>query len=250
MRLIQRMIYDQPVRKQASFFDLVNQTLVRHIALSKEQQEALEQKFSPMQHIFVLCAQYLKQEDVMMVAQVIQSINAEGNNMSQEEFSGHLQNMRQLMEDLSGKMADSQQKMLILLMILMLTPELLIKLLQQSRTDSKAMAQLFDKVLVRVRESGLWWDYWKERRETLRVVSDSSSLKEIMKAERSKVREELGKVPGGLFAKWTTDRKAFDADFLDVSLSDDDLRSFIFHLATLSEIARELDSTTKPSSPI
>jgi len=66
-----------------------------------------------------------------------------------------------------------------------------------------------------------------------------------MKEERSKEREELGKVPGGLFAKWTTNRKAFDADFLDASLSDDALRHFIFHLATLAEIARELDPTTK-----
>jgi hypothetical protein len=52
-------------------------------------------------------------------------------------------------------------------------------------------------------------------------------------------------VRGGLFAKWTTDRDAFDAEFLEVGLSDDDLRCFIFHLAALSEIARELEPTTK-----
>ena len=62
---------------------------------------------------------------------------------------------------------------------------------------------------------------------------------------RSKERKELGLVPGGLFAKWTTDREAFEADFLDAHLSDDEVRHFIFHLVTLSEIARELDPTTK-----
>jgi hypothetical protein len=126
-----------------------------------------------------------------------------------------------------------------------LLPSLMVNLIQQSRSNSKGMAKLFDKILERVRKSNEWWEYWKDRCETLKVVNDGLSWKEIMKAEQSKERAELGKVPGGLFAKWTTDRKAFDADFLDVPLSDDDLRSFIFHLATLYEIARELDPTTK-----
>ena len=52
-------------------------------------------------------------------------------------------------------------------------------------------------------------------------------------------------MPGGLFAKWTTDRKAFDEYFLEAHLDDDALRHFIFHLATLSEIAREFNPTTK-----
>jgi hypothetical protein len=187
----------------------------------------------------------LKPDDLMMVAQVIQNINAEGNTLSQEEITGHLQSMRQIMDELSGKMAESRLKMLIMLTLLMIMPELLVKLLQQNQTKSKLMAHLFDKVLMRVRESNEWWNYWKEQRETLKVVSDNKSWKEIMKEERSKEREELGKVPGGLFAKWATNRKAFDADFLDVSLSDDALRHFIFHLAILAEIARELDPTTK-----
>ena len=245
MLLIQRMVHNQPVKQQTSFFDLVSQTLTRHIALSKEQQESIEQSISPTQHIFALCAQYLKPDDLMMVAQVIQNINAEGNTLSQEEITGHLQSMRQIMDELSGKMAESRLKMLIMLTLLMIMPELLVKLLQQNQTKSKLMAHLFDKVLMRVRESNEWWNYWKEQRETLKVVSDNKSWKEIMKEERSKEREELGKVPGGLFAKWATNRKAFDADFLDVSLSDDALRHFIFHLATLAEIARELDPTTK-----
>ena len=44
-----------------------------------------------------------------------------------------------------------------------------------------------------------------------------------------------------MFAKWANDREAFNAYFLDAHLSDDELRYFIFHLAALSEIARELD---------
>ena len=135
--------------------------------------------------------------------------------------------------------------MLVNLLILMLLPSLMVSLMRQDHRDSKTMALLFNKVLVRVRESGEWWEYWKDRRDTLRVVSDNRSWKEIMTAERTKERTELGQVPGGLFAKWTTDRKAFEAEFMEVGLSDEALRHFIFHLATLYEIARELEPTTK-----
>ena len=245
MTLVQRLLNHQPARQRALFFDLVTQILAQHRALPKEKQEAIEQKCSPIQHIFAVCAQHLKPDDLMMVAQVIKSINTEGETLSQEEITGHLQKMRQAMDSLSVKMAENQQKMLILLLLLMLLPELLVGLMRQSRSNSKAMGDLFNKVLLRVRESNVWWEYWREDRETLKVVNDGLSWKEIMKAEQSKERAELGKVPGGLFAKWTTDRKAFDEDFLDAHLSDDDLRSFIFHLATLAEIARELNPTTK-----
>jgi hypothetical protein len=107
------------------------------------------------------------------------------------------------------------------------------------------MAGLFNKVLARVRESDSWEQYWKGRRETLRVVNDSSSWQDVMTAERSKELQELAQVPGGLFAKWTGDREVFDSDFLEAYLSDEQIRYFIFHLAALCEIARELDPTTK-----
>jgi hypothetical protein len=149
------------------------------------------------------------------------------------------------MDELNNTMSACLQMMLIWLVVLSLLPGMMVSMMQQSRTNSKAMARLFNKVLLRVRESTEWWNYWRDRRETLRVVSDSSSWKDIMTAERSKEREALGQVRGGLFAKWTTDRDAFDAEFLEVGLSDDDLRCFIFHLAALSEIARELEPTTK-----
>jgi hypothetical protein len=218
--------------------------IAQHVALPVEQQEIIRQMASP-QYIFSVCAQHLNPEDLMMVAQVIQNVNTEGDAEDQEEITGHIQNMRQVMETLDSQMRDSLQMMLMELLILALLPAMIVRLMQQSRTNSNVMAQLFNKVLMQVRESNTWWEYWKERRETLRVVSDSSSWRDIMTAERTKERTELGQVPGGLFAKWTTDRKAFDEAFLDAHLDDDGLRHFIFHLATLSEIARELNPTTK-----
>ena len=243
--IAEHLLSEQPSKQQVSFFELVTQMMAQHFALPKEKQNAIEQKVAPMQHILASCASLLKPEDLMTVLSVVQSMGADSDAMTQEEMTNHLNNARQAMDDLSGKMGENQKMMLISLIVLMLLPELMVKMIQQSRTNSKAMAQLFNKVLVRVRESNEWWNYWKDRRDTLRVVSDSSSWNDIMTAERSKEREELGKVPGGLFAKWTTDREAFEAEFLDAHLSDDDLRHFIFHLAALSEIARELDPMTK-----
>ena len=243
--LIQQLLRGTSTCKQgAPFFDLVLQMIAQHVALPVEQQEIIRQMASP-QYIFSVCAQHLKPEDLMMVAQVIPNINTEGDAEDQEEITGHIQNMRQVMETLDSQMRDSLQMMLMELLILALLPAMIVRLMQQSRTNSNVMAHLFNKVLMQVRESNTWWEYWKERRETLRVVSDSSSWRDIMTAERTKERTELGQVPGGLFAKWTTDRKAFDEAFLDAHLDDDGLRHFIFHLATLSEIARELNPKTK-----
>ena len=241
MTLVQRLLGETSDNKQAApFFDLVIQTMAQHVALPTEQQEAIQQIASPAQYIFSVCAQHLKPEDLMMVAQVIQNINTEDDAKDQEEIISRIQDMRQAMETLDSQMSESLQMMLVALLILALLPALTVRLMQQRQTNS-----LFNKVLVQVRESNTWWEYWKERRETLRVVSDSCSWKDIMTAERTKERTALGQVPGGLFAKWTTDRKAFDEAFLDARLDDDALRHFIFHLATLSEIARELNPTTK-----
>ena len=246
MTLVQRLLGETPARKQtAAFFDLVVQTMAQHAALSTEQQETIRQQVSPMQYIFSVCAQHLNPEDLMMVAQIIQNINTESDAENQEEIISQIQNMRQAMETLDSQMSERLPMMLIELLILMFLPSMMVRLMQQYRANSQVMAQLFNKVLVQVRESNTWWEYWKERRETLRVVSDSSSWRDIMTAERTKERTELGQMPGGLFAKWTTDRKAFDETLLDAHLDDDALRHFIFHLATLSEIARELDPTSK-----
>ena len=246
MTLAQRLLGSPSASNQpSSFYDLIVQSLAQHFAMTPEQQKAIQQKVSPVQHVFAVCAQHLNPNDLMMVASIIQNLNAEGGIMSQEEITDHLGQMRRAMETLDSQMSESRQIMLTELMLLMLVPGLMVSLMQQGRTNSKAMAKLFNKVLVQVRESNRWWEYWREHRETLRVVSDSSSWRDIMTAERTKERAELGLVSGGLFAKWTTDREAFDETFLDARLDDDGLRHFIFHLATLAEIARELDPTTK-----
>ena len=245
VKLIELLLSEKSAQPQTSFFDMVNQSMAQHFALSPEHQATIQQKVMPMQQIFAICAQHLKSTDLMMFASIIQELNTEGNAMDHEETIQHLKKMRQAMDTLATQMNENLQMMLIWLGILTLLPSMMVSLMQQSQRDSKAMANLFNKVLVHVRESNAWWNYWKEHRDTLRVVSDDSSWKDIMTAERSKERKELGLVPGGLFAKWTTDREAFEADFLDAHLSDDEVRHFIFHLVTLSEIARELDPTTK-----
>ena len=243
MALTERMMGEKQSKQKGSFFDIIIKALAQHAVLPAEKQEDILQKASPMQHVLSVCAQHLKPEDLMMVMSVIQNMNSASDN--QEDAVRQITDMRQEMEELNNKMSESLQMMLIWLVVLTLLPGMMVSMMQQSRTNSKAMARLFNKVLLRVRESTEWWNYWRDRRETLRVVSDSSSWKDIMTAERSKEREALGQVRGGLFAKWTTDRDAFDAEFLEAGLSDDDLRCFIFHLAALSEIARELEPTTK-----
>jgi hypothetical protein len=243
MALTERMMGEKQSKQKGSFFDIIIKALAQHAVLPAEKQEDILQKASPMQHILSVCAQHLKPEDLMMVMSVIQNMNSVSDN--QEDAVRQITDMRQAMDELNNKMSESLQMMLIWLVVLTLLPGMMVSMMQQSRTNSKAMARLFNKVLLRVRESTEWWNYWRDRRETLRVVSDSSSWKDIMTAERSKEREALGQVRGGLFAKWTTDRDAFDAEFLEAGLSDDDLRCFIFHLAALSEIARELEPTTK-----
>ena len=243
MTLAGRLLSGIPSRQKDSFFEVVTQMLAQHQSLPKEQQKVFEQKVSPVQYIFSTFAQFLKPDDLMMVASILPNLNTENNN--QEEILGQTKNMRQAMEGLATMMSENLQTMVIWLVILMMLPGLMIQIMQQRRTKSQAMAQLFNKVLVRVRESSEWWDYWKEHRQTLRVVNDNLSWNDIMTAERAKEREELGKVPGGLFAKWATDPEAFEETFLETQLDDNTLRGFIFHLAALSEIARELDPSTK-----
>ena len=244
VKLLERLIGDNQRKLPASFFEQVSQMLSQHFALSPDVQKAVQEKASPLQYTFSIFAQYLQPNDLMMVASVIQNVNAEAP-MSQEETADQLKLMRQALDGLAEKMNESLQLMLIWLFLLMLIPGLIVSLMQEKRGNSEVMAHLFNKILVRVRESNAWFNYWNEHRETLRVVSDDCSWKDIMTEERSKERTELGKVPGGLFAKYTTDEEAFETDFLEAHLSDDAVRSFIFHLASLSEIARELDPTSR-----
>ena len=243
MAVASHLLSEQQESQQVSFFDMVIELLAQHDALPAAKQEAIRQKLSPMEYFFGICAQHLKPEDLMMVASIIQKLKTEDND--QEEVNKRVSDMRQAMDELGRQMGENLQMMLIWILVLMLLPNMFVNMLQQSRKSSQTMAQLFNKVLARVRKSNEWNLYWDDHRNTLRVVNDNLSWKDIMTAERMRERKELGQVPGGLFAKWTTDREAFEEDFLDAHLSDDALRSFIFHLAALSEIARELDPTTK-----
>lgn len=244
--LEQQLSGAEPAKEQESpFFDVVTMMLTQPMTLPTEQQKAARQQFSPTQHIVSALAQHMKPDELLTMLQVVQTTDIDSEIQKMDETTNLVQDMRQVMETLDSRMSESLQMMLLELFILQILPSMTVSMIQQRRTDSKAMAHLFNKVLMRVRESNTWWNYWKEHRETLRVVSDSSSWYDIMTAQRTKERAALGQVPGGLFAKWTTDREAFDEAFLDTHLDDDTLRHFIFHLATLSEIARELDPTSK-----
>ena len=244
--LEQQLSGAEPAKEQESpFFDVVTMMLTQPMTLPTEQQKAARQQFSPTQHIVSALAQHMKPDELLTMLQVVQTTDIDSEIQKMDETTNLVQDMRQVMETLDSRMSESLQMMLLELFILQILPSMMVSMIQQRRTNSKAMAHLFNKVLMRVRESNTWWNYWKEHRETLRVVSDSSSWCDIMTAQRTKERAALGQVPGGLFAKWTTDREAFDEAFLDTHLDDDTLRHFIFHLATLSEIARELDPTSK-----
>ncbi|UKK66715.1 hypothetical protein L6466_03700 [Prevotella communis] len=244
--LEQQLSGAEPAKEQESpFFDVVTMMLTQPMTLPTEQQKAARQQFSPTQHIVSALAQHMKPDELLTMLQVVQTTDIDSEIQKMDKTTNLVQDMRQVMETLDSRMSESLQMMLLELFILQILPSMTVSMIQQRRTDSKAMAHLFNKVLMRVRESNTWWNYWKEHRETLRVVSDSSSWCDIMTAQRTKERAALGQIPGGLFAKWTTDREAFDEAFLDTHLDDDTLRHFIFHLATLSEIARELDPTSK-----
>ncbi len=235
---------DQEEKPQEDFFSMIVELLAHHQALAPEKQEAIHELASPLEQLLPHFAQHMNGQDLLMVIQTIQQINEETKTMDQQTANGYLQNMRQQMNELSAKMTDSRHTLLISLLLFMLLPGLQLKIIAKGRSNARTMALLFNKVLVRIRESEQWQHYWRDHRETLKVVSDSASWQDIMASERTKEREELAKVPEGLFAKWTTDPKAFETAFLAARLSDDDLRYFLFHLTSLYEITRELDPLT------
>ena len=147
---------------KASFFEQVNQMIAQHEALPREKQEAIQQKFSSMDYIFSICARYMDSDNLMKIIPIIQEIKEEGNTDNNEEITSQIQNMRQTMETLDSQMNESLLAMMIELLILASLPGILVKMLQNSRGNSQTMAQLFNKVLVQVRESNRWWEYWKE----------------------------------------------------------------------------------------
>ena len=236
---------EQFAKKKGDFLDFVIQSTIQNVALPREQQKSLEQKISPVQQFLSICAQNLNPKDLMMVLNMIQEVNNEDGDNDNAETVDFIQTIRKMSDELSVMMTDNLQTMAMWLLILMMLPDLIMKLIKLPRGNSKAMAELFNNVLIRTRKSDNWNNYWKDRRDTLRVVSDSCSWNDIMINERTNILAELGKIPGGLFAKWSNDRESFNADFLEAHLDDDALRRFIFHLTYLYEIARELDPLTK-----
>ena len=245
MALAGKLMSDESLPERTPFFDLLEQMIAQHMALPAEQQEAIQKQASPIGRLLSLCAQYMDPNDLMMLTPIMQSANAESGDSDKEETDNYLKSIRSAMDCIASTMSEGLQGMVILLIVLMMIPEVAVNLFQKNRNNSKVMASLFNKVLTRARKSDGWEHYWKERRDTLRVVNDSSSWQDVMTAERSKELQELAQVPGGLFAKWTGDREVFDSDFQEAQLSDEQIRYFIFHLASLCEVARELDPTTK-----
>ena len=245
MTLMNLLQDEQFAKKKGDFLDFVIQSTIQNVALPREQQKSLEQKISPVQQFLSICAQNLNPKDLMMVLNMIQEVNNEDGDNDNAETVDFIQTIRKMSDELSVMMTDNLQTMAMWLLILMMLPDLIMKLIKLPRGNSKAMAELFNNVLIRTRKSDNWNNYWKDRRDTLRVVSDSCSWNDIMINERTNILAELGKIPGGLFAKWSNDREAFNADFLEAHLDDDALRRFIFHLTYLYEIARELDPLTK-----
>jgi hypothetical protein len=245
MTLAGRLLSDESLPERTSFFDLLEQMMAQQMALPAEKQEAIKKQASPIGRLLSLCAQYMDPNDLMMLTPIMQSANAESGDSDKEETDNYLKSIRSAMDCIASTMSEGLQGMVILLIVLMMIPEVAVNLFQKNRNNSKVMASLFNKVLTRARKSDGWEHYWKERRDTLRVVNDSSSWQDVMTAERSKERQILGQMPCGLFAKWTTDSEAFDEDFLEAHLSDEQIRYFVFHLAALCEIARELDPTTR-----
>ena len=245
MTLLNLFQNEQQTMKKGDFLDFVIQSMAQNVALPRKQQKTLEQKIPPMQQFLSLCAQNMNPNDLMMFLNIIQEINNEDDKNDNKESADFIQAIRKMTDDLSVMMTESLQKMVMWVLALMLLPDLIMKLIRLPQDNSMAMAKLFNKVLLGTRKSDNWNNYWKNRRDTLRVVSDSCSWNEIMINERTKILAELGKIPGGLFAKWSNDREAFNAGFLEAHLDDDALRRFIFHLTYLYEIARELDPLTK-----
>ena len=103
VKLIEQLFSKKSAQPQTSFFDMVNQSMAQHFALSPEHQATIQQKVMPMQQIFAICAQHLKSTDLMMFASIIQELNTEGNAMDHEETIQHLKKMRHAAAQYDGK---------------------------------------------------------------------------------------------------------------------------------------------------
>ena len=229
----------------ASFLDFINSAMSQFVSLPAEQQADITQKVSALQQAFAMFAQTLQPEDLMMLVPLIQEIQAEGELANMKETSENLSKLRTTIDSITDSLASARLHLLILLLLLTILPAAILRQMMAWRADSSKMAPLLDKVLAQVRKGEPWEHYWEGRRQTLRVVSNSSSWNDTLRGELKKEKEILGQIPEGLFAKWSTDQEAFAADLLKAGLNDDAMRSFIFHLACVEELGRELNPFAK-----
>ena len=116
------------VAKKGDFADFIIQSLAQHFALPQEEQKAIEQQVSPMQHIVTVCAQYMNPNDLMMILQVFQNMNTDDD--SDQEAADYMQTVRKMMDELSAKMGENLTTMMVCLMLLMLLPELIVSLIK------------------------------------------------------------------------------------------------------------------------
>ena len=233
------------VHKSVSFMDLAQQMMEQYFAMPPEEAKNAQTASTSLQYFIYVCSQHLNTGDLMTLVSIVNSISGKDVSQDKDMATDYLKKMHMSMDLICTAITTSMQFMVLWLLILMLLPGLLVSIMKSNRKKGNTMANLFNKELARVRRCSAWEGYWKEHRDTLRVVNDSCSWMEVMAAERSKELQELAQVPGGLFSKWTGDREVFDRVFQEAQLSDEQIRYFIFHLASLCEIARELDPTTK-----
>ena len=173
MTIISLLQDERPTTKKGDFLDYTIKQMTQNPSVAKEQQDAINQKVAPMQLLLSICSQNMDPSDLMMFVNVLQELSTEDTAKDKAVSIDFVQAIRQMTDELSAKMSASLQKMAIWLLILVLFPDLILKIIKLGQGNSKAMATLFNKVLVRVRKSNSWYDYWKNRRDTLRVVSDS-----------------------------------------------------------------------------
>ena len=241
-----QQIYDEVNIQPASFYDMFMQWFPKYFSMSKEKEMTNLQEISSQQVIFDILVKNLDHENLMAAISAFQEIDSDDDDeMSDDEITQFFTNIHQSIDTISEKMTENLQMILTILLILVGLPNVLMQFLQSGRNYQEAIARVFNMVHARVCESKEWKELWKNRLATLKVVDDSTSLKDILMKERNKVRSELGQIPGGLFAKWTTNKDDFEASFLKAGLSDDDIRHFIIHLAALQEIDQELNPKSK-----
>ena len=230
--------------QKGSFFDIIGNSLAQ-LSSPSDQQIVMENREASIAHLIGFIVKYLQPQELMSLIPIIQQMQEDDGTDDKEATEAQMEEMHTAFDEIASRMNSSRLQMGIMLLLTAIIPEVLVEQMKTWRADSIRMAPLVNKVLAQVRSSKTWEHYWEGRRQTLRVVSDNTSWNETLRTELSKEKELLGKVPEGLFAKWATDTTAFTEDFLKAGLDDDGMRNFVFHLACVQELGRELSPLAK-----